>query len=65
MELTTLELDNKLLKKLKNNNINSIEELWSLSRKSLKNLNFNYNEINEISIKLQLKGLDFNRKKYK
>ncbi len=65
MELKALGLDNKLLKKLKNNNINTVKELWSLSRKSLKNLNFNYTEINEISIKLQLKGLDFNRKKYK
>lgn len=65
MELKALGIDNKLLKKLKNNNINTVKELWSLSRKSLKNLNFNYTEINEISIKLQLKGLDFNRKKYK
>lgn len=65
MKLKALGLDNKLLKKLKNNNINTVKELWSLSRKSLKNLNFNYTEINEISIKLQLKELDFNRKKYK
>lgn len=63
MKLNNLELDNKILKKLKNKNINSIDELWNLNRKTLKNLDFSYEEINYIAIKLQLKGLDLNRKK--
>lgn len=63
MELTKLELDDKILKKLKKNNINSMEELWNLDRKTLKHLNFSYEEINSIAIKLQLKGLDLNKRK--
>lgn len=63
MELTKLELDDKILKKLKKNNINSLEELWNLNIKNLKQLNFSYEEINSIAIKLQLKGLDLNKRK--
>lgn len=63
MDLNNLKLDKNLITKLKDNNINSIEELWNLNRKELKKLNFNYDEINSISIKLQLKGLDLNKKR--
>lgn len=63
MDLDNLKLDKNLITKLKDNNINSIEELWNLNRKELKKLNFNYDEINSISIKLQLKGLNLNKKR--
>ena len=33
-----------------------------MNRKELKSMGFTYEEINEIEIKLQLRGLDLNRK---
>lgn len=63
INLTDLDLDEKILKKLKDNNINSFEELWLQNKKTLKELNFSQLEINSIIIKLQLKGLDLNKKK--
>ena len=63
MNLNSLELDKKILEKLKLNNINSIEKLWELDRKTLKKMNFSYDEINSIAIKLQLEGLDLNKRK--
>ncbi|MBE6153988.1 MAG: hypothetical protein E7163_00215 [Firmicutes bacterium] len=63
MELAKLELNDKIFKKLEKNNINSIEKLWNLDRKTLKKMNFSYDEINSIAIKLQLEGLDLNKRK--
>jgi len=63
MNLNSLELNKKILEKLKLNNINSIEKLWELDRKTLKEMNFSYDEINSIAIKLQLEGLDLNKRK--
>lgn len=63
MNLNSLELDKKVLEKLKLNKINSIEKLWELDRKTLKEMNFTYDEINSIAIKLQLEGLDLNKRK--
>lgn len=64
MDLDKLELSRNLIKKLNSDNIYFIEELWKLDRKKLKELGFNNNEINDIIIKLQLKGLDLNKRKY-
>ena len=63
-EIEVLTLNDNVVKKLKNNNINYVKDLWSLSRKDLKNLNFSDLDIQGIIIKLQLKGLDLNKKKY-
>ena len=62
--INTLSLDDNLKNKLKNININYIEELWKLKRSDLKNNNFSNDEINKIIISLQLIGLDLNKKKY-
>jgi len=59
-----LNLNQKLENKLLNNNINNINELWSLKRNDLKNMNFSDKEIKEIVIKLELNGLDLNKKIY-
>lgn len=61
--MNKLNLNSKLLKKINNVNINSFEELWSLNRKKLKDLNFTQDEINEIIVKLQLNGYDLNKRK--
>ena len=63
IDINNLNLDEKLLNKIKNKNINSFEELWLQNRKTLRDLDFTQSEINSIIIKLQLKGLDLNKKK--
>ena len=59
-----LVLKDSIIEVLKSNNINSIKDLWYLKRKDLKSFNLNDNEINQIIIKLQLKGIDLNKKVY-
>ena len=59
-----LNLDDSIIKKLKENNINIIEALWVINRHKLKDMNFKDNEINQIIIKLQLIGIDLNHKRY-
>ena len=59
-----LNLDDSIIKKLKENNINIIEELCVINRHKLKDMNFKDNEINQIIIKLQLIGIDLNHKRY-
>lgn len=59
-----LNLDNAIIEKLNNNSIYVVEQLWKLKRQDLKGLNFKTCEINQIIIRLQLVGLDLNRKKY-
>ena len=53
----TIQLENKLL----DNNINLIYDLWILKRSNLKKF-LNDREISDIIIKLQLHGLDLNKK---
>lgn len=62
--INILDLDNECLKILKENNINLIEDLWQLSKKNLKDLGINDKDIKYISIRLQLLGLDLNKKIY-
>ena len=63
MYLNDLNLQKAILDKLKLNDINSTEELLKMSRKELKLLGFSYKEINLIAIKLQLIGMDLNKRK--
>lgn len=62
--INILDLDNECLKILKENNINLIEDLWQLSKRDLKDLGINDKDIKYISIRLQLLGLDLNKKIY-
>ena len=59
-----LSLDTKALKLLKENDIITVEDLWTKKRKDLKELSFSDSEITNIAIKLQLYGLDLNKKVY-
>lgn len=63
MNLSDLNLPKTILDKLKANNIDSVQKIWVMSRKELKLLDFSYEEINIIAIKLQLKGMDLNKRK--
>ena len=59
-----LDLNEKVLNILKDNNINLVEELWVLKRKDLKDFGIKDSDITQITIKLQLYGLDLNKKIY-
>lgn len=62
--ISILDLDKECLKILKENNISFIEDLWQLSKKDLKGFGINDKDIKYISVKLQLLGLDLNKKMY-
>lgn len=59
-----LDLTGSVNDKLKDNNINRINDVWVLKRKELKELGFTDQEIKSIVISLQLRGLDLNKKVY-
>ena len=63
-DLTYLKLDSKIIEVLNNNNINNINDLWGLTRKDLKSFKINDKDIHNIIVKLQLNGLDLNKRKY-
>lgn len=63
-EIETLNIDSCTQNKLKINNIKYIKDLWILKRKDLKMISLTDKEINNIIVKLQLNGLDLNKKKY-
>lgn len=62
--ISDLSLDNDSLSKLNAANINKIYELCILDRKELKEYKLSVEQINNIIIRLQLLGLDIN-KRYK
>ena len=59
-----LQLNNKILNKLKEKNIKIIKDLWKMKRKELKQLGFSDSEISQIIIKLQLHAIDLNKRVY-
>ncbi len=63
-QINKLNLSSEITKKLKNHNINTINDLWILKRKELKEQEFTDSEIKSIIIALQLQGLDLNKKMY-
>jgi len=50
---------------LLDNGINNIKDLWYLNRKQLKKINLSDIEINNIIIRMQLLGIDLNKKVYR
>lgn len=61
-DLGILKLDKKLNNKLNNIDIVYIGDLWNCKSSYLKENNFSNNDIYQIKIKLQLIGLDLNKK---
>ena len=59
-----LQLNNKIINKLKEKNIMIIKDLWKMKRKELKQLGFSDSEISQIIIKLQLHAIDLNKREY-
>ena len=61
-DISSLNLSKKIIKILKDNNINNINDLWIKNRKYLKYLGISDKEIKEIIIKLELNGLELNKR---
>ncbi len=62
--INTLNVTSNIIKTLQENNINTINDLWLLTRKDLKTIGLTDKEIKQIVISLQLKGIDLNKKIY-
>lgn len=65
LDVKTLDLDHGVIEILNNNNINLINDLWLCTRKKLKEMGIKDTDIKQIIIKLQLIGLDLNKKVYR
>lgn len=65
LDVKTLELDHEVIDILNSNDINIISELWVCNRKKLKEIGVKDSDIKQIIIKLQLIGLDLNKKVYR
>jgi hypothetical protein len=59
-----LDLDGSINKTLIDNDIKTVGLLWTQTRKSLKTIGLKDSDIKQIIIKLQLLGLDLNKKIY-
>lgn len=59
--VSTLKLNNNITEKLFENDIDTILKLCNCTRIQLSDLEFTNQEINEIIINLQLKGLDLKK----
>ena len=64
LSIEELKLGDKIFKSLKDNNLNIVEDVWNLKRKELKELGLSDSEISQISIKMQLYGIDLGKKIY-
>lgn len=63
-DIKVLELDPKINKILYGNEIKTVGSLWELNKKKLKEFGLVDSDIKIVSIKLQLLGLDLNKKIY-
>ncbi len=63
-DIQELGVQDGLEKVLVSNGVNTIQDVWMLKRTDLKKMKLSDSEIMQITIKLQLNGLDLNRKIY-
>ncbi len=63
-DINALGLEKSILKILRDNNINYIKDVWILKRKDLKSIGLKDSDINTLVVKMQLFGLDINKKIY-
>lgn len=64
-DVKKLGLEDNITEILINNEIVKVGNLWELNRKKLKAMGLKDADINQVVIKLQLLGLDLNKKVYK
>lgn len=63
-DVSILHLNDEVTQKLEENNIFKVEDLCSMTKADLRNINFEQSDISSIEIKLQLNGLDIKKKRY-
>ena len=63
-DIDILELDSNVNKLLRDNSLSTVGDVWTQTRKTLKNIGLKDSDIKQIIIKLQLLGLDLNKKIY-
>ena len=63
-DLSILNLNDDVMQRLEKNNIMKVEDLCSMTKADLRNINFEQSDISTIEIKLQLNGLDIKKKRY-
>ncbi len=63
--VSTLHLEDEVIRKLKEKEIKTVEDLWNLNRKELKQLGFSDIEVNKIVICLELYGFDLGKRIWK
>ena len=63
-DISILELDDNIACLLTKNEIRTVNDLWLKTKKDLKNYGLKDKDIKYVSIKLQLIGLDLNKKMY-
>ena len=63
-DIEILDLDSSVNKILKDNNLSTVGDVWVQTRKSLKTIGLKDSDVKQIIIKLQLLGLDLNKKIY-
>lgn len=63
-DLSILNLNDDVMQRLEENNIMKVEDLCSMTKADLRNINFEQSDISSIEIKLQLNGLDIKKKRY-
>ena len=62
--IETTNINTKIVKVLNDYNIQTVYDLWNLSRKDLKKMGLNDSDIYMVIVQLQLMGLDLNKKIY-
>ncbi len=63
--IETLHLTDNIIKKLKELQLYTVQDLWCCKREFLKKNGCTDSEIHKIQIELQLRSIDFNHKIYK
>jgi len=63
-DIKILELEPEIVKVLIDNNVKTVGDVWVLNRKKLKALGLKDSDIKQVIIKLQLLGLDLNKRMY-
>ncbi|CDB28548.1 unknown [Firmicutes bacterium CAG:582] len=63
-DISILGLDDNIACLLTKNEIRTVNDLWLKTKKDLKNYGLKDKDIKYVSIKLQLIGLDLNKKMY-
>lgn len=64
-KISSFRLDKELVQKLTINGVENLGDLWSLTRKDLKNKGFVDHEIQQIIVLLELYGYDLGKRIWK